>query len=220
MLPLISLWAENIISNPSAYFVPLLKRQQSMTMRAAAFGRAGVLALLAVASAETTREPCPVLGPSFPKPSTLSTDKAFQAGVKAFDTAMEQSLRNGSTLKEIPIPFNTTTFSIGMFSTFREGLLHEYHYTGPDVIQSSEGVHKVDSDSIYRLASITKPLTAYVFLIREGFARFEDPITRYIPELRVDAENLTSANGILPDWNDIHLGDLICHTAGIAEDCK
>jgi hypothetical protein len=191
-----------------------------MTMRAAALRRAGVLALLAVASAEITSAPCPVLGPSFPKPSTLSIDKAFQAGVKAFGTAMEQSLRNGSTLIDVPIPFNTTTFSIGMFSTFEEGLLHEYHYTGPDVIQSSEGVHKVDSNSIYRLASITKLLTAYVFLIREGFARFEDPITRYIPELMVNGENLTAANGLLPDWNDINLGDLISHTAGIAEDCK
>jgi CubicO group peptidase (beta-lactamase class C family) len=191
-----------------------------MTMRAATLRRAGALALLAVGSAEVTREPCPVLGPSFPKPTALSTDKAFLAGVKAFDAAMERSLRNGSTLIEVPIPFNTTTFSIGMFSTFQEGLLHRYHYTGPDVIQSSEGVHKVDSDSIYRLASITKLLTAYVLLIREGFARFEDPITRYIPELSVNAENLTSAYGILPDWNDIHLGDLICHTAGIAEDCK
>jgi CubicO group peptidase (beta-lactamase class C family) len=81
-------------------------------------------------------------------------------------------------------------------------------------------VHKVDSNSIYRLASITKLLTAYVFLIREGFARFEDPITRYIPELMVNGENLTAANGLLPDWNDINLGDLISHTAGIAEDCK
>jgi hypothetical protein len=150
----------------------------------------------------------------------LSADKAFQAGLKAFDTAVEQSLRDGSTLIVTPIPFNTTTFSIGMFSTFEDGLLHEYHYTAPDVIKSSQGVHKVDSDSIYRLASITKLLTAYVFLIREGFARFEDPVTRYIPELKMDADNLTSANGILPDWDDIHLGDLICHTAGLAEDCK
>lgn len=189
-------------------------------MCAAAVRRIAALALFAVASAKITKEPCPVLGPSFPKPSMLSADKAFQAGIKAFDAAMEHSLRDGSTLIGTPIPFNTTTFSIGMFSTFEGGLVHEYHYTAPDVVKSSQGVHKVDSDSIYRLASITKLLTAYAFLIREGFARFEDPVTRYIPELKVGGDSLASANGILPDWDDIHLGDLICHIAGIAEDCK
>ncbi len=191
-------------------------------MCTAGLRRAGALALvlLSTASGELTKQPCPVLGPSFPKPSTLSGDEAFQAGVKAFNAAMDQSLSDGSTLLGTSIPFNTTTFSVGMFSTFEEGLLHEYHYTAPDVAHSSQGLHQVDSNSVYRLASITKLLTAYVFLIREGFARFEDPVTRYIPELKADANNLISANGILPEWDDIHLGDLICHIAGIAEDCK
>ena len=64
---------------------------------------------------------------------------------------------------------------------------------------SSIGTQNVDADSVYRLGSIGKLFTVYLFLIREGDVRFKDPITMYIPELATaSASTAASPNGITP----------------------
>ena len=60
------------------------------------------------------------------------------------------------------------TFSVGVFSMHDAAAqtAYQYHHTGPDVAQSSVGVTSVNGDSIYRVASITKLMTAFVGVLR------------------------------------------------------
>jgi hypothetical protein len=67
------------------------------------------------------------------------------------------------------------------------GLVHERHYTDPSVALGDVGTKKADADSVYRIGSISQLLTVYLFLIRVGDQRFNDPITKYIPELAAAA---------------------------------
>ena len=78
----------------------------------------------------------------------------------------------------------------------------------------------VQPDSIFRIYSLTKPITsvALMMLIEEGHLALEDPISAYIPELRdmkvysssADAEATTVAAE-----RDITIWHLLTHTSGL-----
>lgn len=162
---------------------------------------------------------CPLLGPVYPAPSSLSSNAQFQAATTLLDTSLTGDLRTGLT-DNGPFPVNATTFSIGMFSTSEKGLVYQRHFTDPSVQNSETGVKNVDADSIYRLGSIGKLLTVYVFLIRDGDQHFNDPVTKYIPELATAAASTPAApNGITANWTEITIGQLASHMSGLAKDC-
>jgi hypothetical protein len=80
-------------------------------------------------------------------------------------------LNNSVTTGETPYgptSINSSTFSVSLFNTHNAGLLYEYHFTGAAVGKSPIGVHKVDSDTIYRIGSQSKLLTVYAMLIKFG----------------------------------------------------
>jgi CubicO group peptidase (beta-lactamase class C family) len=65
-----------------------------------------------------------------------------------------------------------------------------------------------------------------LLLIQGGFNRLGDPISRYIPEIKAAAadvlRNSTKRNNGIDytNWNDITIGELASHLAGIARDCE
>ena len=69
--------------------------------------------------------------------------------------------------------------------------------------------YKVDNDTIYHWASISKTLTgiAIMQLRDRGKLRLEDPITKYVPELRMVHNSFGS-------MDEITIAQLISHTAG------
>lgn len=86
---------------------------------------------------------------------------------------------------------------------------------------STVGTKSVNSDSVYRLGSIGKVLSVYIFLIQDGDIHWNEPITKYIPELAAAvANNTTAPNGVTPKWNEITLGQLCNHMSGLPRDCK
>lgn len=175
----------------------------------------GVTWVLAAISAKA----CPLLGPVYPAPSGLSSNARFQAATKLLDASLTDALRTGMTTNG-PFQFNATTFSIGMFSTSEPGLVYQRHFTDPSVQTSEAGVKNVDADSVYRLGSIGKLLTVYVFLIRDGDQHFNDPVTKYILELAAAVASTTaSPNGITANWTEITIGQLASHMSGLAKDC-
>ncbi|KXT15347.1 hypothetical protein AC579_10440 [Pseudocercospora musae] len=97
-----------------------------------------------------------------------------------------------------------------MFSIYNEDLLYESHHRAVDVANSSSGAYKADANSIYRVGSISKFLTVYIFLVKEGFSTWEDLVAEYVPELAGASQNLIWADGILGDWNQVTIG----HVAG------
>lgn len=69
-------------------------------------------------------------------------------------------------------------------------------------------------DALFRLASMTKPIvtTAAMMLVEQGKINLNDPITKWLPELK-DLK-VETANGDVPLAQPILLHDLMRHTAG------
>ncbi|KAJ8105254.1 hypothetical protein ONZ43_g7498 [Nemania bipapillata] len=171
-----------------------------------------VVSLLAVCfhlcGAQGKERICPLKGPQFPAPTGLGSEALFQNATGT----IEQSIR----AKLAEAPYNETTFSIGMFSTTDDGLLYEFHYTDATVATSSVGTNEVDADSIYRIASITKILTLYQWLIADGDREFNSPISDFIPEL---LQYANPQHGYpAPSWDEITVNDLAMFLAGIGRD--
>jgi len=76
-------------------------------------------------------------------------------------------------------------------------------------------------DTIFRIASMTKPVTsvAALMLLEEGKLKLDDPITKWAPEF-ADMKVLKSATGPVgdtyPSPRDITIEDLMTHRAGLA----
>ncbi len=70
------------------------------------------------------------------------------------------------------------------------------------------------SDAIFRIASMTKPITsvAVLMLHEEGHFQLEDPASWYIPEL---AGMKPEADGDDDDVREMTIQDLLTHTAGL-----
>src|SRR3954454_14656957 len=82
----------------------------------------------------------------------------------------------------------------------------------------------MQKDSIFRIYSMTKPITgvAVLMLMEEGKFRLSDPISKYLPALKnpkviaetVDAQGRRAASTV-PANREITIQDLMRHTSGI-----
>jgi CubicO group peptidase (beta-lactamase class C family) len=72
-------------------------------------------------------------------------------------------------------------------------------------------------ETVYRVGSISKLLFLYTFLVEVGHAHWHQPITDFVPELAEAAESCSAKLDPLtcPDWNEITLGALASHLAGL-----
>jgi CubicO group peptidase (beta-lactamase class C family) len=76
-------------------------------------------------------------------------------------------------------------------------------------------------DTLFRIASMTKPVTsiAALILLEEGKLRLEDPITKWLPEfagMRVLKDAAGPIEDTYPSPRDITVEDLMTHRAGLA----
>lgn len=172
-------------------------------------GLSALLLLCAADQAFAASKPraCPLLGQQYPSPTHLANNSDFLAATKAIQNAL---ISNSAAYM-----LNETSLSIGMFSPSEAGLLYQYHHTDALLANSSQGARKVDADSIYRIGSISKLLTMYMFLVSDGDRHFNDPIAEHVPALLKAG---SSWNPITPEWNDITIGDLAGQMAGLARD--
>ena len=74
----------------------------------------------------------------------------------------------------------------------------------------------LDDNTIYRVGSVTKLITAYALLVKNGMLDFHEPVLKYLPEL-----GSTKANEVdKTAWDDVTVGALASHLSGIMRDCK
>ncbi|KAF2973099.1 hypothetical protein GQX73_g677 [Xylaria multiplex] len=142
----------------------------------------------------TSSNTCALAGPGFPAPSHLSSSSLLSDATSQF----EESLRN----EVLSSQGKDTAWGVALFSSKENKTLYEHYYTPPIDI----GVSKVDRNSIFRIGSVSKVFSVWSFLIEVGDERFNDPITKYVPEL----VNL--------GWEEVTLGQLASHAAGIPRD--
>jgi len=79
-------------------------------------------------------------------------------------------------------------------------------------------------DAIFRLGSMTKPITiaAAMMLVEEGRLSLEDPISKYLPQFAhmqvgIEQENPTTGQAglrLVPSKREIRIEDLMRHTSG------
>ena len=88
------------------------------------------------------------------------------------------------------------TFSLGLFSIHDQDAAElQYHYASPEVVKAPSGTHKVDGDSIYRIASVSKLFTVYAGMIELSSEDWNRPITEFIPELAITTDKSDDDDG-------------------------
>ncbi|KAL9471077.1 hypothetical protein ACSS6W_009018 [Trichoderma asperelloides] len=149
---------------------------------------------------------CPPMGPVLPPPTSPHTDPGFDSAAAKL-TATLQKLTSG---------YNSSAVSMGVMSIHEAAPMFEFHYSPPNF--DPRGVSQVNSDTVYRLASMTKLFTVLGLLRIDGI-NLEDPITKYLPELR-DLHKEASAQDTIHvvDWDSITLEALAAHQGGIGAD--
>jgi CubicO group peptidase (beta-lactamase class C family) len=153
---------------------------------------------------------CGILGPAYPIPAKLSSLDAIKEEQTRFE-AMFAQIINGTATDWGPIGLENSSFSVGVFAANEEGYLFEHHHLAPGHAASLTG-GELNADTIYRIASVTKLLTVYTILTQLGTRYWEEPVTKFVPEL---------ANALESDvrWSEITLGALAAQLSGVARDC-
>ena len=179
------------------------------------------LSLLADAAAPKY---CPPLGPVFPPPSNFGQNDAWSKVAKEISVMIEESLKAVQQDSSI-VNVNSTSFSFEVFSARDSSSLLSYAYTAPTIKNATTGVRHVDKDTVFRIGSGSKLWTVLLLLKEMGDRVFSDPVGAYVPELLEAAEkfrhNKTAANdqANLVRWDEVTVGELASHMAGITRDC-
>ncbi|PYH85462.1 beta-lactamase/transpeptidase-like protein [Aspergillus uvarum CBS 121591] len=157
---------------------------------------------------------CPLLGPIFPPPRALSTSSAFLAAKNNISLALEAAIAGTSPLNDI-FNSNNTSFAIQVFSTDDADPLFESYYTAPNV-NTSVGVSVVDANTVFRIGSGSKIWTILLVLIERGDTVFRDPVAKYIPRRLSTKPRGNEIDSVR--WNEVTIGQLASHLAGIPRD--
>ncbi|KAH6869181.1 beta-lactamase/transpeptidase-like protein [Thelonectria olida] len=108
------------------------------------------------------------------------------------------------------------SLSLGVLSIHEAAPMFEFHHSPPN--SDPRGVSEVNSNTVYRLASMTKLFTVLGVLRIESIS-LEDPVTKYLPELREMNKQAAAQDAInTVDWDSITLGALAAHQSGVGAD--
>ncbi|KAI1857499.1 hypothetical protein JX265_011234 [Neoarthrinium moseri] len=156
---------------------------------------------------------CPLDGPVFPKPAKLSSTPVIQQAVESLTKQFTDWNANGTATANF-------SYSIQIFSAHEPEPLLSLSHTAPKLATIKHpGVTAVDENTVFRLGSLTKVFTVYNFLLNAGDTMWNDPITKYVPELAAIVANRTTENAVLnTDWDEITIGSLMTQLAGIPRD--
>ncbi|KAK4223849.1 D-alanyl-D-alanine-carboxypeptidase/endopeptidase AmpH [Podospora fimiseda] len=177
--------------------------------------------LLAIAATAFAAPNCPPLGPVFPKPTNLASSPEIRAAIETLTTIFKDRDNDNSP----SVLANSTSWSIEIFSTNPNNpTVFEWHHTAPELAaatgNNSFGVKKIDGNSVYRLGSLTKVFAVYTWLAQDGMDKWNEPITKYIPELRDAAERAKSANDPVKNvpWDQVTIASLAGQMSGAIRD--
>lgn len=95
---------------------------------------------------------------------------------------------------------------------YRDG---EEVYYGEGGFADRENKIPICRDTIFRLYSMTKPVTglAMMILLQRGVIDLCDPVSRYLPSFR--GQMVHTADGLVPARRDILIKNLLCMTSGL-----
>lgn len=190
------------------------------------------LLTLYFASAALAKPPCPLWGHMYPKPGigALSTHPAIQQASQSLSALFRQHLDGteggggGGGGSSASYSYAIEVFSAD--SGDEAPLLWSRYWTAPRLPEQDAagvGVKTVASDTVFRIGSVTKVFTVLALLAVAGDAVWNDPITKYVPELAARVEEtagVPAESTWSPDWEDVTIGALAGQTSGIMRDCQ
>ncbi|KAH8894336.1 beta-lactamase/transpeptidase-like protein [Thozetella sp. PMI_491] len=159
--------------------------------------------------------PCPILGAYYPIPTTLASSRHLKNATATIEAQIQEAMSKGT------LDGNTTTLSVEVYSIHDDSPLFTFHYT-PEALasQRTAGVAKVDSSTVYRIGSVSKLWTAYLYLITAGDSSWARPVTDFVPELAAVAQQRRASDNEVDNvsWDTITVGALASHMGGIGRD--
>lgn len=161
-----------------------------------------------------------LLGPSYPPPRDLSSSHSRVATswknlTSQLNTVLADSHTN-STSRVYAL--KNLTFSVGLFSTLDPNAKDlQFHHTASEVAKSPVGVKKVDGNSIYKVASVSKLFTVLAGLIELKPRDWELPLTDIFPFLAEHFRRQRNNFRLVYDvqWDKITLRSLAGQMGGI-----
>jgi len=190
----------------------------TMTPSRVQFSTFFAFALYANSLAQNDYSPCPILGPRYPQPIQVTASPFVLEALQNLTVAFEELIESGGDSSYTDTTPNTTTFSIALFdandiANASAPFFYEYHHTAP----SFDNKTSVGAGSVYNIGGLSQFLTVYTFLSAVGDDLWNDPITKYLPELN----KTLRAGGIDNiEWENVLLVDLATHLAGITREGK
>jgi CubicO group peptidase (beta-lactamase class C family) len=142
--------------------------------------------------------------PAFPPPDFSRDSEDLKWTLAHIEKSLKETVSD-----EI---YAASSYSIEITSS--KETLWSSHHTARDRNESRIGTKVVTSDSVYRIASITKTFTTLGILQQHaaGNLSLDDPIQKYIAELQ------GPESGNIP-WKDITLRTLASQLSGIPREC-
>lgn len=136
-----------------------------------------------------------------------------------------------------PESLGMSTEKLGAINTNLQPLIDEHKVPGFVTVVARKGkvVHfeafgsmdverkkAMRPDTIFRMASMTKPITgaAVMILVQEGKIAVSDPLSKYIPEfaeMKVLVQNEGRASSTVPADKPITIEHLLTHTSGLTD---
>jgi CubicO group peptidase (beta-lactamase class C family) len=142
--------------------------------------------------------------PAFPPPDFSRHSKGLTWTLAHIEKSLEQAVSNKI--------FAASSYSVEITSS--KETLWSSHHTAKDRNESRIGAKVVNSDSVYRIASITKTFTTLGILQQHaaGNLSLDDPVHKYIAELQGPESGNIS-------WKHITLRTLASQLSGIPREC-
>lgn len=161
-----------------------------------------------------------LLGPSYPPPRDLSSSHSRVAtSWKNLTSQLNTVLADSHTNSTSGVyALKNLTFSVGLFSTLDPNAKDlQFHHTASDVAKSPVGVQKVDGNSIYKVASVSKLFTVLAGLIELKPRDWELPLTDIFPFLAEHVHRQRNNFRLVYDvqWDRITLRSLAGQMGGI-----
>ena len=116
--------------------------------------------------------------------------------------------------------YDTTFISISVESVYDHERLLDVHHTPS--LSNPVGTAKADSDTVYRIGSISKLFTVLALLLQHENVRWESPVTDYVPELlelATDGKERSSDITAIR-WTEVTIEALASQLAGVPRECK
>ncbi|KAJ3549798.1 hypothetical protein NM208_g322 [Fusarium decemcellulare] len=149
---------------------------------------------------------CPPLGQVLHPPMHPSKHAAVKDALASMNKKLE----------DITAPFNKSGLAVGVKSIHEHDVMYEFGFTPPKVDPRSKD--KVDSDTVFRIASLSKVFPVLAIL-KLNKVSMDDKVTKYLPELRALNKQARAQNAIWTiDWDDITIRALASHLGGIPAD--